>query len=49
MKLDDVAYDIRGPVLEEAMRMRANGEQILRLNTGNPAEFGFTCARRGHS
>ncbi len=22
--------------------MRANGEQILRLNTGNPAEFGFT-------
>ncbi|HEL1838818.1 TPA: pyridoxal phosphate-dependent aminotransferase [Streptococcus suis] len=41
-KLDDVAYDIRGPVLEEAMRMRANGEQILRLNTGNPAEFGFT-------
>lgn len=42
MKLDDVAYDIRGPVLEEAMRMRANGDQILRLNTGNPAEFGFT-------
>ncbi|CYX17859.1 pyridoxal phosphate-dependent aminotransferase [Streptococcus suis] len=41
-KLDNVAYDIRGPVLEEAMRMRANGEQILRLNTGNPAEFGFT-------
>ncbi|HEL2254321.1 TPA: pyridoxal phosphate-dependent aminotransferase [Streptococcus suis] len=41
-KLDDVAYDIRGPVLEEAMRMHANGEQILRLNTGNPAEFGFT-------
>ncbi|NQG97406.1 pyridoxal phosphate-dependent aminotransferase [Streptococcus suis] len=42
MKLEHVAYDIRGPVLEEAMRMRANGEQILRLNTGNPAEFGFT-------
>ncbi|HEL1640517.1 TPA: pyridoxal phosphate-dependent aminotransferase [Streptococcus suis] len=42
MKLDHVAYDIRGSVLEEAMRMRANGEQILRLNTGNPAEFGFT-------
>lgn len=41
-KLDHVAYDIRGPVLEEAMRMRANGEKILRLNTGNPAEFGFT-------
>lgn len=42
MKLDDVAYDIRGPVLDEANRMRANGEKILRLNTGNPAEFGFT-------
>lgn len=41
-KLDNVAYDIRGPVLDEANRMRANGEKILRLNTGNPAEFGFT-------
>ncbi|MFS1663614.1 pyridoxal phosphate-dependent aminotransferase [Streptococcus sp. zg-JUN1979] len=40
-KLEHVAYDIRGPVLEEANRMRANGEKILRLNTGNPAEFGF--------
>ncbi|MFR8936953.1 MAG: aminotransferase class I/II-fold pyridoxal phosphate-dependent enzyme, partial [Streptococcus sp.] len=41
-KLDHVAYDIRGPVLDEANRMIANGEKILRLNTGNPAEFGFT-------
>ncbi|MCK6346187.1 pyridoxal phosphate-dependent aminotransferase, partial [Streptococcus agalactiae] len=40
-KLEHVAYDIRGPVLEEADRMRANGEKILRLNTGNPAAFGF--------
>ncbi len=40
-KLNHVAYDIRGPVLDEAQRMRANGEKILRLNTGNPAEFGF--------
>lgn len=40
-KLDHVSYDIRGPVLDEAQRMRANGEKILRLNTGNPAEFGF--------
>jgi alanine-synthesizing transaminase len=40
-KLDHVAYDIRGPVMDEADRMRANGEKILRLNTGNPAEFGF--------
>ena len=28
-KLEHVAYDIRGPVLEEANRMRANGEKIL--------------------
>lgn len=41
MKLEHVAYDIRGPVLEEADRMRANGEKILRLNTGNPAAFGL--------
>ena len=41
-KLEHIAYDIRGPILDEANRMIANGEKILRLNTGNPAEFGFT-------
>jgi Aspartate/tyrosine/aromatic aminotransferase len=41
-KLDHVSYDIRGPVLDEAERMLNNGEKILRLNTGNPAAFGFT-------
>ena len=41
-KLEHVAYDIRGTILDEANRMIANGEKILRLNTGNPAEFGFT-------
>lgn len=41
-KLEHVAYDIRGPVLDKANRMLANGERILRLNTGNPAAFGFT-------
>ncbi|MGE9833741.1 pyridoxal phosphate-dependent aminotransferase [Streptococcus orisratti] len=41
-KLEHVAYDIRGPILDEANLMIANGEKILRLNTGNPAEFGFT-------
>ena len=34
-KLEHVAYDIRGPILDEADRMIANGERILRLNTGN--------------
>ena len=41
-KLEHVSYGIRGPILDEATRMIANGEKILRLNTGNPAEFGFT-------
>ena len=40
-KLDHVCYDIRGPVMDEANRMAANGEQIVRLNIGNPAPFGF--------
>jgi alanine-synthesizing transaminase len=40
-KLNNVAYDVRGPVLEEAMRLEAEGNQILRLNIGNPAPFGF--------
>lgn len=34
-KLEHVSYDIRGPILDEATRMIANGEKILRLNTGN--------------
>jgi alanine-synthesizing transaminase len=41
-KLDNVCYDIRGPVLEEAKRMEEEGCQILKLNIGNPAPFGFT-------
>lgn len=40
-KLDKVCYDIRGPVMEEANRMSAAGEHILKLNIGNPAPFGF--------
>lgn len=40
-KLDHVAYDIRGPVMEEAYRMEANGIDILKLNIGNPAPFDF--------
>ncbi|WKE67185.1 pyridoxal phosphate-dependent aminotransferase [Gallaecimonas kandeliae] len=41
-KLKHVCYDIRGPVIVEAARMEAAGEQILKLNIGNPAPFGFT-------
>ncbi len=41
-KLDYVSYDVRGPVLDEASRMEASGERILKLNIGNPAPFGLT-------
>ena len=40
-KLEDVCYDIRGPVLKEAQRMEEEGHKILKLNIGNPAPFGF--------
>jgi alanine-synthesizing transaminase len=40
-KLDNVCYDIRGPVMDEANRMIAQGQDILKLNIGNPAPFGF--------
>ncbi|PZO99866.1 pyridoxal phosphate-dependent aminotransferase [Corynebacterium urealyticum] len=40
-KLANVLYEIRGPVNAEAERMAADGHRILKLNTGNPAEFGF--------
>lgn len=40
-KLDNVLYDVRGPVLDEANRMEAAGSKILKLNIGNPAPFGF--------
>ena len=41
-KLDNVCYDVRGSVVEEADRMIADGVHILKLNIGNPAPFGFT-------
>lgn len=40
-KLEDVCYDIRGQVHDEANRLEADGHQILKLNIGNPAPFGF--------
>ncbi len=40
-KLDSVCYDIRGPVHREARRLEEDGYQILKLNLGNPAPFGF--------
>lgn len=40
-KLDNVLYDVRGPVVDEAARMERQGTRILKLNIGNPAPFGF--------
>ena len=40
-KLRNVCYDIRGPVLEVSKRLEEEGHQILKLNIGNPAPFGF--------
>lgn len=41
-KLQYVKYDIRGKVSEEAEKMSREGIDIIKLNTGNPAYFGFT-------
>lgn len=41
-KLDNVLYDVRGPVVEEAGRMEEEGKEILKLNIGNPYPFGFS-------
>lgn len=41
-KLENVLYDVRGPVVDEAARMEELGKTILKLNIGNPAPFGFT-------
>ncbi|WPF65978.1 MULTISPECIES: pyridoxal phosphate-dependent aminotransferase [unclassified Corynebacterium] len=40
-KMKNVLYEIRGPVAAEAERMELDGHRILKLNTGNPAVFGF--------
>ncbi|KAB5606402.1 aminotransferase class I/II-fold pyridoxal phosphate-dependent enzyme [Bifidobacterium jacchi] len=40
-KLDNVLYDVRGPVVDEAARMEEAGMHVLKLNIGNPAPFGF--------
>lgn len=40
-KLNNVCYDIRGPVLDYAKQLEAAGHKILNLNVGNPATFGF--------
>lgn len=41
-KLDNVCYDIRGPILKEATRMEREGHDLIKLNIGNTAPFGLT-------
>jgi alanine-synthesizing transaminase len=40
-KLNDVCYDIRGPVLDKARQMEEEGHKIIKLNIGNLAVFGL--------
>ncbi|MCC6933161.1 MAG: pyridoxal phosphate-dependent aminotransferase [Deltaproteobacteria bacterium] len=40
-KLENVVYDIRGPILKEAQKLEQEGYKILKMNIGNPAPFGF--------
>ncbi len=41
-KLENVCYDIRGPVLKEAKRLEDEGHTVIKLNIGNPEPFGFS-------
>ena len=40
-RMESVHSDIRGPLFVEALAMQAKGIDVLKLNTGNPAAFGF--------
>ena len=47
-KLDLIHSDIRGPLFYEAVEMEKQGKKVLKLNTGNPASFGFTMPESIH-
>ncbi|MGA0555271.1 pyridoxal phosphate-dependent aminotransferase [Larkinella sp. VNQ87] len=40
-RLNDLRYEIRGPVYEKALDLESQGYTIIKLNIGNPAPFGF--------
>ncbi|MCC9167506.1 pyridoxal phosphate-dependent aminotransferase [Pontibacter harenae] len=40
-RLDNVFYEIRGPIFEKAQELERHGYKITKLNIGNPAPFGF--------
>lgn len=39
--LDDVRYEIRGPLARRALELERQGYEVIKLNIGNPAQFGF--------
>ena len=45
-KLDNVCYDIRGPVLKAADQLEADGHNVLKLNIGNPAPWDLMHRRK---
>jgi len=40
-KMDNICYEIRGPLLKEAQRLEEEGYTIIKLNSGNPPAFGL--------
>ena len=40
-RMEHIHSDIRGELYREALQMQQRGENVLKLNTGNPAAFGF--------
>jgi len=40
-RMAEVHSDIRGPLFREALKMQQQGFNVMKLNTGNPAAFGF--------
>ena len=46
--MENVHSDIRGPLFYEALEMEKRGSKILKLNTGNPASFGFNMSESIH-
>jgi alanine-synthesizing transaminase len=40
-KLNNVLYDVRGPIVDAAKQMEDEGQKIIKLNIGNLAPFGF--------
>ncbi len=40
-RLENLKYDIRGPIYQKSLELESQGYKIINLNIGNPAPFGF--------